>query len=206
MIDEMSDESYEDDYIMEDLNYYGKGVNSKNGRFVIIILGIMSIVLVAIVVDKMNFKKEINEYRKKMRFTKEKFIIEPPSDLPPALVNLIMNKKVVSKDMLNVTLFYLVNKGYYIIKEKVTKDNNDLIFIRTNYNKESEYSHLKFLLDWLKNYEVRGSFSIEEIKSSLYSTTRAKLFMDNLNYWLIKVRNDGENIGFYTKIRNKNII
>lgn len=35
---------------------------------------------------------------------------------------------------------------------------------------------------------------------------RAKRFIDNLNYWLTKVRGDGENIGFYTKIRNKNIL
>ena len=132
--------------------------------------------------------------------------MEPPSDLPPALVNLLMNEKVVSKEMLNITLFYLVNKGYYRIEEKTTNDINDLVFIRTDYNKESEYSHLNFLLDWFKDYEVVGRFSIGEIKSSLSSSMRAKRFIDNLNYWLIKVRSDGENIGFYIKIRNKNIL
>ncbi len=71
--------------------------------------------------------------------------------------------------------------------------------------KDTSFS-INFILEWFKNYEVRGSFSIEEIKSSLSSSRRAKVFIDNLNYWLIKVRSDGENIGFYTKIRNKNII
>ncbi|MBM6817794.1 DUF2207 domain-containing protein [Clostridium saudiense] len=203
----MADEiSHEDDYIMEDLNYYGKEANSNDVGFAIKLFVIIGVVLAAVAVDRRNFNKEVNEYRGKCKFTKEEFIMEPPSDLPPALVNLLMNEKAVSKEMLNITLFYLVNKGYYTIEEKTTKDNNDLVFIRTDYNKESEYSHLNFILEWFKNYEVRGSFSIEEIKSSLSSSRRAKVFIDNLNYWLIKVRNDGENIGFYTKIRNKNIL
>ena len=203
----MADEiSHEDDYIMEDLNYYGKEANTEDIVFAGLFFVVIGVALGGFAINKISFNKRVRKYRAKGNFTKEEFIMEPPSDLPPALVNLLMNEKSVSKDMLNITLFYLVNKGYYTIEEKITKDNNDLVFIRTDYNKESEYSHLNFILEWFKNYEVRGSFSIEEIKSSLSSSRRAKVFIDNLNYWLIKVRNDGENIGFYTKIRNKNIL
>ena len=206
MAGEISPESYEDDYIMEDFNYYGKEENNKDVAFVITVFVIIGVVIAAFAVDRRGFNKEVSEYRAKGKFAKEEFIMEPPSDLPPALVNLLMNEKAVSKEMLNITLFYLVNKGYYKIEEKTTKDSNDLVFIRTDYNKESEYSHLNFLLDWFKDYEVAGRFSIGEIKSSLCSSMRAKRFINNLNYWLTKVRGDGENIGFYTKIRNKNIL
>ena len=206
MAGEISPESYEDDYIMEDFNYYGKEENNKDVAFAITVFVIIGVVIAAFSIDKRGFNKEVSEYRAKGKFTEEEFIMEPPSDLPPALVNLLMNEKVVSKEMLNITLFYLVNKGYYRVEEKITKDTNDLVFIRTDYNKESEYSHLNFLLDWFKDYEVAGRFSIGEIKSSLCSSMRAKRFIDNLNYWLTKVRGDGENIGFYTKIRNKNIL
>ena len=206
MAGEISPESYEDDYIMEDFNYYGKEENNKDVAFAITVFVIIGVVIAAFAVDRRGFNKEVSEYRAKGKFTEEEFIMEPPSDLPPALVNLLMNEKVVSKEMLNITLFYLVNKGYYRIEEKTTKDSNDLVFIRTDYNKESEYSHLNFLLDWFKDYEVAGRFSIGEIKSSLCSSMRAKRFIDNLNYWLTKARGDGENIGFYTKIRNKNIL
>lgn len=206
MAGEISPESYEDDYIMEDFNYYGKEENNKDVAFVITVFVIIGVVIAAFAVDRRGFNKEVSEYRAKGKFAKEEFIMEPPSDLPPALVNLLMNEKAVSKEMLNITLFYLVNKGYYKIEEKTTKDSNDLVFIRTDYNKESEYSHLNFLLDWFKDYEVVGRFSIGEIKSSLCSSMRAKRFIDNLNYWITKVRGDGENIGFYTKIRDKNIL
>lgn len=206
IVEEISPENYEDNYIMEDFNYYGKEENNKDVAFAITVFVIIGVVIAAFAMDRRGFNKEVSEYRAKGKFTEEEFIMEPPSDLPPALVNLLMNEKVVSKEMLNITLFYLVNKGYYRIEEKTTKDINDLVFIRTNYNKESEYSHLNFLLDWFKDYEVAGRFSIGEIKSSLSSSMRAKRFIDNLNYWLIKVRSDGENIGFYIKIRNKNIL
>lgn len=206
IVEEISPENYEDNYIMEDFNYYGKEENNKDIALAITVFAIIGVVIAAFAVDRRGFNKKVSEYRAKGKFTEEEFIMEPPSDLPPALVNLLMNEKVVSKEMLNITLFYLVNKGYYRIEEKTTKDINDLVFIRTNYNKESEYSHLNFLLDWFKDYEVAGRFSIGEIKSSLSSSMRAKRFIDNLNYWLIKVRSDGENIGFYIKIRNKNIL
>lgn len=206
IVEEISPENYEDNYIMEDFNYYGKEENNKDLAFAITVFAIIGVVIAAFAVDRRGFNKKVSEYRAKGKFTEEEFIMEPPSDLPPALVNLLMNEKVVSKEMLNITLFYLVNKGYYRIEEKTTKYINDLVFIRTNYNKESEYSHLNFLLDWFKDYEVVGRFSIGEIKSSLCSSMRAKRFIDNLSYWLIKVRSDGENIGFYIKIRNKNIL
>ena len=206
IVEEISPENYEDNYILEDFNYYGKEENNKDLAFAITVFAIIGVVIAAFAVDRRGFNKKVSEYRAKGKFTEEEFIMEPPSDLPPALVNLLMNEKVVSKEMLNITLFYLVNKGYYRIEEKTTKDINDLVFIRTNYNKESEYSHLNFLLDWFKDYEVVGRFSIGEIKSSLCSSMRAKRFIDNLSYWLIKVRSDGENIGFYIKIRNKNIL
>ena len=134
--------------------------------------------------------------------------MEPPSDLPPALVNLLINEKVVSKEMLNVTLFYLANKGYYTIEEKINdfdKDDNDLIFIRRNYNK-TRYKHLDYILTWFSDYEVNGSFSMNQIKRLVSSESEAKKFINNLNKWIGEVKQDANSIVFYIKIRNKDVL
>lgn len=206
---------YDEDYILDDFDninqyYYEKEDNSDVIGFLIIgaivIGGISTIFIYSS--NQSKFEKEVSEYRKNNIITKAEIVMEPPSDLPPALVNLLINEKVVSKEMLNVTLFYLANKGYYTIEEKINdfdKDDNDLIFIRRNYNK-TRYKHLDYILTWFSDYEVNGSFSMNQIKRLVSSESEAKKFINNLNKWIGEVKQDANSIVFYIKIRNKDVL
>ena len=133
---------YDEDYILDDFDninqyYYEKEDNSDVIGFLIIgaivIGGISTIFIYSS--NQSKFEKEVSEYRKNNIITKAEIVMEPPSDLPPALVNLLINEKVVSKEMLNVTLFYLANKGYYTIEEKI----NDLKKVKHDYGSQISY-------------------------------------------------------------------
>ena len=209
MAEELDGDNYYGNYIDESLEQYEyKDDNSKG--YLLILGGLLLGGVIGAVARRENkFNKEVYEYRENYVFIKEEFVMEPPSDLPPALVNLLINEKLVAKDMLNITLLYLASKGYYDIEEKISESkeyNKDLVFTRTDYNEESGYTHLDYVLNWFKEYELNGSFSMQEIKKVVSSTKKAKKFINNLNNWMIKTKRDGENIGFYTKIRNRDVL
>ena len=209
MAEELDGDNYYEEYIDESLEQYlYKDDNSKG--YLLILGGLLLGGVIGVFSIRENkFNKEVKEYRENYVFIKEEFVMEPPSDLPPALVNLLINEKLVAKDMLNITLLYLASKGYYDIEEKISESkeyNKDLVFTRTDYNEESGYTHLDYVLNWFKEYELNGSFSMQEIKKVVSSTKKAKKFINNLNNWMIKTKRDGENIGFYTKIRNRDVI
>ena len=209
MAEELDGDNYYGNYIDESLEQYE--YKDDNSKGYLLILGglLLGGVIGAFARRENKFNKEVKEYRENYVFIKEEFVMEPPSDLPPALVNLLINEKLVAKDMLNITLLYLASKGYYDIEEKISESkeyNKDLVFTRTDYNEESGYTHLDYVLNWFKEYELNGSFSMQEIKKVVSSTNKAKKFINNLNNWMIKTKRDGENIGFYTKIRNRDVI
>lgn len=207
---------YDKDYPLDDFDnidqhYYQKEDNSEVIGFLIvaaIVIGGISTIFIYSS-NQSKFEKEVSEYRKNNIITKAEIIMEPPSDLPPALVNLLINEKVVSKEMLNVTLFYLANKGYYTIEEKINdsdKDENDLFFIRRNYNNKTGYKHLDYILTWFSDYEVNGSFSMKQIKRLVSSESEANKFVNNLNRWICEVKEDANYSEFYIRIRNKTIL
>ena len=209
MAEELDGDNYYGNYIDESLEQYE--YKDDNSKAYLLILGglLLGGVIGVFSIRENKFNKEVKEYRENYVFIKEEFVMEPPSDLPPALVNLLINEKLVAKDMLNITLLYLASKGYYDIEEKISESkeyNKDLVFTRTDYNEESGYTHLDYVLNWFKEYELNGSFSMQEIKKVVSSTKKAKKFINNLNNWMIKTKRDGENIGFYTKIRNRDVL
>ena len=190
-------------------NYYKEEKSDKYISIVLILFACIGSVLGLFGLEKSKFNKELNKYREQYMFTNEEFVMAPPSDLPPALVNLLINENNPSEEMIVTTLFYLANKGYYKMEEKSLSDkkkNKDLIFTRINKNKEIKYSHLEYILEWFSNYEVKGSFSMKQIKKITASNKGAKTFINRLENFLNKVREDGENLGFYIKIRNKNVL
>lgn len=200
---------YSNDYNNDFNNYYKEEKSDKYTSIVLILFACIGSVLGLFGLEKSKFNKEVNKYRENYIFTNEEFIMEPPSDLPPALVNLLINENNPSEEMLVTTLFYLANKGYYKMEEKDLnnkKKNNDLIFTRINENKEIKYSHLEYIIKWFSSYEVNGSFSMKQIKKITASNKGAKTFINRLENFLNKVREDGENLGFYIKIRNKNVL
>lgn len=210
MVEEIAVDDYDENYNFSDLDYY-KEKDSDEGFGIIalfIFIGVGGGILI-FVLNESKFQKELNEYRSKYIFANEEFVMEPPSDMPPGLVNLLIDEKKVSNDMLIATLFYLANKGYYIIEEKNNKSkkkNKDLVFTRIDYSENLEYSHLQYIMDWFEEYEVNGSFSMNQIKNLVSSTRKAKRFINNLEKWISKVKEDGEELGFYIKIRNKNVL
>lgn len=207
---------YDKDYPLDDFDnidqhYYQKEDNSEVIGFLIvaaIVIGGISTIFIYSS-NQSKFEKEVSEYRKNNIITKAEIIMEPPSDLPPALVNLLINEKVVSKEMLNVTLFYLANKGYYTIEEKINdsdKDENDLFFIRRNYNNKTGYKHLDYILTWFSDYEVNGSFSMKQIKGLVSSESEANKFINNLNRWIGEIKHEASEKEFYIRIRNKDVL
>lgn len=210
MVEEIAVDDYDENYNFSDTDYYKeKDINEGFGIIALVIfIGVGGGILI-FVLNESKFQKELNEYRSRYIFANEEFVIEPPSDMPPGLVNLLIDEKKVSNDMIIATLFYLANKGYYTIEEKDTrskKKNKDLVFTRIDYSENLEYSHLQYIIDWFEEYEVNGSFSINQIKNLVSSTRKANRFINNLEKWISNVKEDGEKIGFYIKIRNKTVI
>ena len=200
---------YSNDYNNDFNNYYKEEKSDKYTAIVLILFACIGSVVGLFGLEKSKFNKELNKYREQYMFTNEEFVMAPPSDLPPALVNLLINENSPSEEMIVTTLFYLANKGYYKMEEKDLnnkKKNKDLIFTRINKNKEIQYSHLEYIIKWFSNYEVNGSFSMKQIKKITASNKGAKTFINRLENFLNKVREDGENLGFYIKIRNKNVL
>ena len=200
---------YSNDYNNDFNNYYKEEKSDKYTAIVLILFACIGSVVGLFGLEKSKFNKELNKYREQYMFTNEEFVMAPPSDLPPALVNLLINENNPSEEMIVTTLFYLANKGYYKMEEKSLSDkkkNKDLIFTRINKNKEIQYSHLEYIIKWFSNYEVNGSFSMKQIKKITASNKGAKTFINRLENFLNKVREDGENLGFYIKIRNKNVL
>ncbi|MGG7214774.1 DUF2207 family protein [Clostridium nigeriense] len=210
MSEEIVIDDYDENYNFGDVDYYDNKGNDEGFGILALFIFIGAgggILLFAL--NKSKFQKELDEYRSKYIFSNEEFVMEPPSEMPPGLVNLLIDEKKVSNDMLISTLFYLANKGYYTIEEKNNKSKKkkkDLVFTRINYSKTPEYSHLQYILDWFEEYEVNGSFSMKQIKNQVSSKRNANKFINNLEKWISKVKEDGEEIGFYIKIRNKNVL
>lgn len=202
--------SYEENNNYNNFNNYYKEEKDNNATSIILIVfTAISGVVGFFALEKSKFNKEVNKYREKYIFTNEEFIMEPPSDLPPALLNLLINESDSSEEMVVTTLFYLANKGYYRMEEKdssAKKKTKDLIFTRINEDKAVNYNHLEYIIDWFSDYEVNGSFSMKQIKKIIASNKGAKVFIKKVEYFLNKVREDGEELGFYIKIRNKNIL
>lgn len=208
-IEENYSNKYDENYNLNGTDYYKENGNDKD------LIWIPLFVLIAIgggisiySINKSKFRKEVKAYREKYMFTNDEFVMEPPKDMPPALVNLLIDEKNISNNMIIASLFYLANKGYYIIEEKNknSKKKNDIVFKRTDYNKNQEYTHLQYIIDWFEEYENNGQFSMKEIKNRVSSKKNANQFINSLNEWSSQVRDEAEKIGFYIKIRNKNVI
>ncbi|MEN8434753.1 DUF2207 domain-containing protein [Clostridium septicum] len=165
-------------------------------------------------INKLKFKKELEKYRSKFTFIPNEIYVEPPSSTSPALIDLLMNEKVVSKEILTPTLFYLVKKGYYTISESTyysgkNKSNNlkeDLIFTRVHSKGLPKENHLVFLIDWFSMYEVNGSFSLQKIKKRIQSQSEAQKFINKLNEWIAEVFEDADSYTFFKTIGNKRIL
>ncbi|MGL5087173.1 MAG: DUF2207 family protein, partial [Clostridium sp.] len=156
----------------------------------------------------------MKKYRSEYEFVSNIRYIEPPSNISPALVNLLIQEKNFSRQIISSTLFYLCNLGYYNVKEveysekkfSGEKVKKDLRFKR-NINKTSPLeSHLKFIIKLFSNYERLNEFSLLEIQNSLKKSAKGKGFLNKLDEWKIKVVEDAKQRGYFITIRNKEVL
>ena len=192
-----------------------KEESSSNTPGIIIVgIGVIGSILGWIlVVKEKRQNKAIKEYRDKYIFDNNPIVARPPSDLPPALVSILVGNSKVREDMINSTFLYLAKRGYYKIidpkndtkKRKKGIKDRDLMFKRLDKEITDEYAHLKMIIEWFEEYELNGKFTLKEIKRLMKNEEYAEEFVDNLTEWQKAVRKDAIDMGFYIRIKNRKI-
>lgn len=174
------------------------------------------VVLIVRLIVKQNkkYNEALEAYRSEYNFISNIKYMEPPSNISPALVNLLIVNKNISSEILSSTLFYLCNLGFYTMEEyKYTengffnnKEKTDLRFTRNINKKLPEESHLKFIITWFSLYETNNEFSLSRIKNTLNKHNDRDLFLKQLNKWKLLVEEDAKLQGYFTTIENKSVL
>ncbi|MGL5352560.1 MAG: DUF2207 domain-containing protein, partial [Clostridium sp.] len=199
-----------------DVVFEGGVERSNSGSAITISFVIVVITLIVVVAIRENRKQSeaVEKYRSEYGFVSNIKYIEPPSNISPALVNLLMYDKNISREILSSTLFYLCNLGYYNVEEveysekgffgdKVKKD----LRFKRNINKISpRENHLAFIIELFLAYETNNEFSLLEIQSLLKNRSEGRDFIDKLNEWKVEVIEDAKLQGYFTTIRNKEVL
>ncbi|MGL5084795.1 MAG: DUF2207 family protein, partial [Clostridium sp.] len=181
--------------------------------FTLIIGGVIVLILILIRSENKKQTKAIEKYRSEYKFTTNNKYVEPPSNISPALVNLLLYNKEISRDMISSTLFYLCNLGYYSVKELKSTEKGllgkkykyDLIFKRdVNINSPSE-PHLNFIIELFYSYEKNNEFSLMEIEESLKKSSEVKYFANKLNEWRVEVIKDSKEREFFIMVGNREV-
>ena len=189
--------------------------SSSTPAIILVTIGVVGSILGWILVAREKSRnKAIKEYRETYIFDNNPMVVRPPSDLPPALVSVLVGGTTVREEMINSTFLYLAKRGYYKIvdpkndtkKRKKGIKDRDLMFKRVDKKITDEYSHLKIIIEWFEEYELNGKFTLKEIKRLMKNEEYAEEFIDNLKEWQNAVKKDAINMGFYIKIKNKKII
>ncbi|GKX67876.1 DUF2207 domain-containing protein [Inconstantimicrobium mannanitabidum] len=208
----------------EDLRDYQNNINETShdpngnfGHFLFVVVGfVLFAAIFGFVMKKINnkkFRKELEQYRSTYKFFDEKILISPPSDMSPALVNLLYecNKTATTtstkiKEIAIVsTLFYLSKKGFYSVEEVQIGKHKDLFFIRTT-NKTPQLIHLTTLINWFSNYEENGKFSLRSVKDSISNYRNAETFRNKYVGFINDVRLDAHRLRFFVEIRNRQVL
>lgn len=189
--------------------------DSSTGGF-LVVGGIILAAVIIFYLVKANEKYQaaVDAYRAQAMHFSGDMLNTPPDDLPPALVELLVNEKCISTAAISATLYYLSSKGYYSLEkgnyEKShlfsKEEEEDLIF-RRNYEKMMPKSpHLQYFIDWMSKYEEEGIFTLRNIEEEVGTSTGAMDFRDCLSSWEDIVSQEASNLGFYTTIENRQIL
>lgn len=199
-----------------DINpYQENGVSAAVGGF-LIAGGIIFVIAIGVYLIKANerYQAAVDAYRAQAMHFNGDLLNTPPDDLPPALVELLINEKYISTTAISSTLYYLSSKGYYSLEkgsyEKSrlfsSEKREDLIFKR-NYGKMMpESPHLQYFIDWMSKYEAKGVFTLGYIEEEVGTSSGARDFRDSFANWQDIVSQEARNLGFYTTIENKQIL
>lgn len=194
-------------------------INSKSSSWAwififIIFAGIVVLIVKLIVNQNRKYNEALEAYRSEYNFISNTKYIEPPSNISPALVNLLIVNKNISSEILSSTLFYLCNLGFYTMEEYKylekgffnNKEKTDLIFKRNVNKKLPKESHLKFIITWFSLYEINNEFSLSRIKNTLNKAYDREVFLKQLNKWKVIVEEDAALQGYFTTIVNREVL
>ena len=163
------------------------------------------------------FERELNEYRKAYIFDDNYNYSTPPKDFSPALVNLLYNDGTyVDENMVISSLFYLTNKGYYEIEEKIYSSKKlkskegDLYFkVKTNIPEPKE-KNLRYLLRWFNEYATEygktTGFSLLELSNKLKKSQAAENYIKKEKRWKEIIMEDGDTLKMTLSIRNNTVL
>lgn len=198
-------------------NNSGNNFDYESGAVIVIIIltiGVCILIAVLVVSKNNKYNEAVLKYRSGYEFISNAQYTDPPSEISPALVNLLVVNKNISSEILSSTLFYLCNLGYYTMEEcEYTErgffnDNikSNLVFQR-NVNKElPKENHLKFIIKWFAIYEIDNRFSLLEIQKDLKKSSEGTKFLKELNEWKDIVKSDAKEEGFFTNIENRDTL
>lgn len=185
----------------------------KQGTFAAIVLIVASVIgLIVFVLRRKSkrYKEALQKYRQEYNFFSEQSVDTPPSDISPALVNLLLSEKKVEVSVIPSVLFYLCRKGYYIIEQSTNTNNKtqnaveSLNYVR-NYRVHSE-GHLKAFANWLMYYEDNGRINLASIEKKIKSSSGALEFNRRFKDWNNVVVREAESLGFYHIIEGRKVL
>ncbi|NLZ48101.1 MAG: DUF2207 domain-containing protein [Clostridiales bacterium] len=194
---------------------------TKKGQGAIIGLVILAVVFIfvfAIVVYIMRknkkFKAAVNSYRARYMHFNGDLVTMAPSDMAPALVDLLINENYVSSSAISATLFYLCHKGYYTLENpshiknefSSKKNNQDLVFKRNYQMAPPETAHLKYFMRWMSKYERNGVLALKTIRSKVQTRSGALDYKTSNAQFDQTVKREAKELGFYVNIENKTIL
>jgi uncharacterized membrane protein YgcG len=219
------DEKSYDDSINENMKEVTPKTNVKENKkndkedfgfvFAVVVLGLFIYALIYFrSKNSKKFKEALEKYRGEFQFFEEEILNTIPTDLSPALVNLLYNEKHISSAAIPSTLFYLCKKGYYTLeksKNLKSEDLNeteevDLCFIKNNVISPPPSYHLRYFIEWLSNYEKNGHFSLKSIGEEVNSRSGTLEFKKCFSAWENLIKEEGQKLNFYTILEGKKVL
>lgn len=188
-------------------DYYSKIKEQRNKTAAIIILctaGIITFISTVIYLDAKKRRRAIEEYRGDYIFFNEKYYSQLPGNLSPALVSMLINGSIGTKDMLAAILNLAGKEAITFLDNPIyDRDYKNLSFTINNYMGNYRLSeNEKYLLEWLSSYAVGGVIYL----SLLQKNAGKAEFISRYSQWKDLVSKEAEKLNFYTVIRAKKIL
>lgn len=160
--------------------------------------------------SKRIFNEALNEYRSNFVFIKDDLLTYPPSNTSPALVAYLYDKNYTDWSIVPSTLMYLTNKGFYTLCSSSSNENQliNVNFKRVKDSSECEYSHLKVLMDWFKEYETNNNeFSLNLIRKEVEDNKEfSKKFYNSYWDFINEIRLNGRFQEYYINIKDIEVL
>lgn len=179
-----------------------KGRNTIVGFLIVVIAASLAI---AFIYPKHKKRKEaIKAYREGHIFFSDLYCMDMPSDMPPALVSVLLDNDIDIEEFL-ATIIYLSNKGAieFLDAGFEEKDFEKISFrINDDYDKNVLMEYEIFLINWLREYSRNNIVSLEELKEE----SRKGKFIAKYVEWKKIILKQAEKMNFYITIEGKKIL